>query len=95
MNIIISEQAKTYLKKKNINCLTLSMVRASVCWGSASMPSVEYTEPAALNQYDHYLVDNINVYIDRLAKAEVGELKFVFKNFLMLKYVDVEGIKLI
>jgi hypothetical protein len=58
------------------------------------MPSVGYVEPAALNQYDYYLVDNINVYIDRLAKAEVGELKFSFKNFLMLKYVDVEGIKL-
>lgn len=59
------------------------------------MPSIEHTEPAALNQYDHYLVDNINVYIDRLAKAEFGELKFVLKNFLMLKYIDVEGIKLI
>lgn len=95
MNIIISEQAKTYLKKKNINCLTLNMIRARACWGGVSMPSVEYSEPAALNQYNYYLVDNINVYIDRLAKAETGELKFVFKNFLMLKYVDVEGIKLI
>lgn len=58
------------------------------------MPSVGYVEPVALHQYDHYLVDKINVYIDKLAKAEVGELKFSFKNFLMLKYVDVEGIKL-
>jgi hypothetical protein len=95
LNIIISELAKTYLKEKNINCLTLSMAITGGCCGSSSMPSVKYAEPAALNHYDHYLVDNINVYIDRLAKAEEEELKFVFKNFLMLKYVDVEGIKLI
>jgi hypothetical protein len=95
LNIIISEQTKTYLKKKNINCLTLNMARAGLCCGSVSTPTIEYAEPAALNSYDHYLVDNINVYVDRLAKSEVGELKFVFKNLLMLKYVDVEGIKLI
>lgn len=94
MNIIISEQAKTYLKKKNINCLTLNMARTGLCCGSVSTPTVEYTEPTALNDYDYFLVDNINVYIDRLAKLEVGELKFVFKNLLTLKYIDVEGIKL-
>ena len=95
MNIIISEKAKSFLKQKNINCLTLNMVRGSICWGSISLPNVEYLEPAALNEYNHYLVDNINVYIYKFVKAEVGELKFVFKNFLILKYVDVKGIKLI
>lgn len=59
------------------------------------MPSIEYKEPVALNQYDYYLVDNINVYIDKQAKAETGEVKFIFKSLLMLKYIDVEGIKLI
>ena len=95
MNIIISEKAKTYLKKKNINCLSLNMIRGSICWGSVSLPNVEYLVPVALNKYNHYLVDNINVYIYKLAKAEVGELRFVFKHFLLLKYVDVEGIKLL
>lgn len=94
MNIIISEQAKTYLIKKKFNCLTLSMASVGACCGSVPTPRVEYTVPADLNQYDHYLVDNINVYIDKLAKAEDGGLKFIFKNFLTLKYVDVEGIKI-
>jgi len=94
MNIIISEQTKTYLKKKNINCLTLNMTSAGGCCGSVYMPSVGYKEPAALNQYERYFVDNINVYIHKLVKAESEELKFIFKNFLALKYVDVEGIKL-
>lgn len=94
MNIIISEQTKTYLKKKNINCLTLNMASAGLCCGSVSMPTVEYAEPAALSIYNHYYVDNINVYIDRYAKAEAGELKFIVKNLVLLKYVDVEGIKL-
>lgn len=62
---------------------------------SVSTPSVEYKVPVALYQYDYYLVDNINVYIDKLAKSEAGELKFIIKNFLKLKYIDVEGIKLI
>jgi hypothetical protein len=95
LNITISEQAKTYLEKKNINCLTLNMKRAGLCCGSVSTPTVEYTEPVALNDYVHYLVNNINVYIDKLVKSEIGELKFVFKNLLTLKYIDVEGIKLL
>jgi hypothetical protein len=57
------------------------------------MPNIEYAEPAALNQYYHYLIDDINIYIWKLVSTN-GELEFVLKNFLMLKYVDVVGIKL-
>jgi len=58
------------------------------------MPNVEYSEPAALKQYYYYSVDNINVFISKAAKVD-GVLKFVLKNFLTIKSVDVEGIKLI
>lgn len=71
------------------------MVSTGGCCGSIPVPRVQYKEPAALYLYDHYLVDKINVYIDRFAKAEGGELKFIFRNFLIFRYVDVEGIKLI
>lgn len=79
---------------KNISYLTLRMASSGGCCGGITTPRVEYKEPVSVNQYDHYLIDNVNVYVDRFAKAEAGELKFILKNFVMLKYVDVEGIKL-
>lgn len=96
MNIIISEKTKDYLKKKNINCLTLSLVSGGGgCCGVVAMPSVSYEEPSDLRQYEHNLVDNINVYISNIAKGEDVQLKFILRKFLLHEYVDVEGIKIL
>lgn len=96
MNIIISEQAKDYLKKKNICCLTLNMVcGGGGCSGGVAMPSVSYEEPADANKYEHNLIDNINVYISNSAKGQDIQLKFILRKFLFHEYVDVEGIRIL
>lgn len=96
MNITISEQTKAYLKKKNLSCLTLSLVSGGGgCCGVVAMPSVRYEAPSDLNQYMHYLVDDINVYIHKLAIEEDSQLKFILRKYFSHEYVDVEGYKIL
>ena len=89
----ISDEAMFFLKTKNIKYLTLNLQKANLCWGSASLPSVEYLVPSVLNQYDQFILNGINIYIYKYISLETT-LKFVLKKFFLLKYIDVEGVKL-
>lgn len=96
MNIIISEKTNDYLKKKNINCLTLNMIiTGSGDFNGCAIPQVIYEEPKDANGYHHALVDNINVFIHKSAIEDDMKLEFVLRKFLLHKYVDVEGIKIL
>ncbi|NMC56554.1 MAG: hypothetical protein GYA50_04970 [Eubacteriaceae bacterium] len=96
MNINISQQTNDYLKKKNINCLTLNMVIAgSGDLSGCAIPQVNYEEPSDKNRYYHTLVNNINVFIHKSAIEDDIKLEFVLRKFLFYTYVDVEGIKIL
>ncbi len=58
-----------------------------------ALPNVEHLVPAVPSNYEKYAVQGIEVYIPILLPLE-KPLKFVLKKFLMVKYIDVEGVKL-
>lgn len=97
MNIIISEQVKAYLKKKNISCLTLNMVIAgNGCCGGYAIPQVSYEYPEDAKKYEYVLVDNIDVYIHKSAIDDDDiKLEFVLRRYLLHEYIDVEGIRIL
>lgn len=94
MKIIITDAVKDFLKNKKLDCITLDMAKSSMCCGSTSMPNIGHVEPSVPSKYDLYKIDDVNIYLWKGIAVE-EELKFILKSFFSLKYVEVNGIKLI
>lgn len=96
MNIIISEKTKEFLNKKNINCLTLNMIiTASGDFSGCAIPQVIYEEPSDINRYYHTLINNTKVFIHKSAIEDDIKLEFVLRKFLLYKYVDIDGVRIL
>lgn len=93
MKIVITDKVREYMETKGLKIITLNIIQTRACCGTSISPSVEHIKPTSLADYNHYNLNDIDVYIDKVTPAD--ELIFVLKSFLALKYIDVQGIKLL
>ena len=58
------------------------------------MPNVEAVKPEALEKFNHYVSEGINIYVRKILNIE-NELRFTLSKFLFLKSIEVHGIKIL
>ncbi|MCT4620924.1 MAG: hypothetical protein N4A62_16235 [Marinisporobacter sp.] len=58
------------------------------------MPYARAIEPSDLEEYDHFQVDGINIYVYKGARVE-NTLKLVLRNYLLFKQIEIQGISIL
>ncbi|MEA3422939.1 MAG: CC/Se motif family (seleno)protein [Bacillota bacterium] len=97
MKIIIRDELRLYLKKKNRNIISI-MIRKieSGCVGSVQELDVRYNKvPEDVEKYNHFEIDGVDVYVVKNLKAKNDELTLSVKRSpLFIKELDIKGIEL-
>ena len=97
MEVIISDELRLYLKKKNRNIISI-MIRKieSGCVGSVQELDVRYNKiPDDVEKYNHFENEGIDVYVVSNLKAKDDKLILSVKRSpLFIKELDIKGIKL-
>jgi|GEM_PF-4152463 len=96
MNIIIADEVKAFLIKKNSMVLTLSTFHTgSSCGGGAlMMPEVGYRVPKVPDHYNIIKVDDITVYIKNNLNITSEKIEFVAIKNLLATTLDVRGVRI-
>lgn len=97
VNIHISEEAKEYLRGMGKNTMTIYTEMISSCWSPRPEIFVRLKEPEALEEFDLFIVDGINIYLYKDAIAanntiEVRPARYI--SDLANKEFDVLGLNL-
>ena len=94
MQIIIRDEVKAFLSKKNSKVLTVSVIQSGGGWcGSLSIPEVGYRVPEVPEHYNIFHVDEITVYVKKNVNTTADRLEFVVNKILFVKSLDIKGVK--
>ena len=92
--ILIDDQVIGYLNKKNSKVLTLRLRQGHGWCQGVGLPQVEFKVPVALDGYDKYDKDAIDVYIDKNIQTVSGLIHFKLDKMMMFEKVIVHGLDL-
>lgn len=96
MEIFIEDKAKKFIRKKSKeNAVKVDMFEANTCWVPISEPSVEVGKPKVVEEYEIYDIDDIRVYYKKEFAIISKEMKIVLDSYFGLKYLKIDGYKLI
>lgn len=97
MKVIIRDELRLYLKKKNRNIISIMIRKVeSGCVGSVQELDVRYNKvPEDVEKYNYFEIDGIEVYVISNLKAKNDELILSIKRSpLFIKELDIKGIEL-
>lgn len=97
MKVIISDELRSYLKKKNRNIISIMIRKVeSGCVGSVQELDVRYNKiPDDVEKYNHFEIEDIDVYVIINLKAKDDKLILSVKRSpLFIKELDIKGIEL-
>lgn len=94
--IIITEEAKEFLKKKKKKSVTIEYpaYRTNCCAYSVPMPEIFIKEPKdqVKNAYDHFSLDGFDVYIGKAVIAPKGGcIEIGLESILGFKQLTLRG----
>lgn len=97
MNIILSDKFKDHAKSKNIQSLMIKYGKSCSSWaGSFKVPEVLKKKPEAMDEYDKYTTDGVDVYVHKGIKTtQKNQIVIRVRGFLFLKEIYVEGLDLV
>ena len=91
MKVIIDPKAKKFIESKGEDSIRLWLDGCG-SWGpSEPKPSVEMGKPEELEDFDLYVVDGINAYVDVAVQTKNGELVVKHAKILFKERLIVEG----
>lgn len=91
MNVKIDAKAEKFIKSKGEDSITVWLEGCS-SWGTKEpMPSVRMGKPDNINEYNHYQIGDINVYVKSDVVAKDDELKIKCVKLLWKEKLVVEG----
>jgi|LGOV01.1.fsa_nt_gb hypothetical protein len=94
MNIILTNKAKLYLKKKNDRTVTIDLFVANSCIEIAEA-TVSVGKPLeSIEKFNMFNSDGYSVYIFKGVNVKESGLVINAKNILGMKFLDIEGVKL-
>jgi len=97
VEIIITDELKSYLEKKDRNIISIMIKKVeSGCAGSVQELDVRYNKvPNDIEKYNYFDIDGIDVYLISNLKVKDDKLILSVKRSpLLLKELDIKGIEL-
>jgi hypothetical protein len=92
--IHIDPKVVDYLKHKHSHCITIKTVEGKGGCGIPVEPQVEIKEPKNLERFDHFEVDNVDIYLKKGLSVD-EHLYFKLSSILGLKSIKVTGLNFI
>lgn len=94
INIEIKKGVKEYLYQRNLNEIYIEMDnRGGCCSGPVFIPIVKLGKPDSSEIYDHFVKDEITVYLPKtINNEETNNITIKLRNILGCKSLIVNGI---
>lgn len=98
MNIIITDEARDYLKthkKTSIMVYKRESITVLPEIGRVSIPEVHQEKPdeSHIDEFDLFHVNGIDIYFQKVFEAEQEEIVFKVEHALFLKWLTVHGLR--
>lgn len=93
MKINIDDKAIQYLKKESkYTSISIGIVTKLMGWAGMEVPSVQMGKPENESSYNHYQVEDIDVYVISSLKVKDSTLTIKYRKFLWIKKLYAEGL---
>ena len=93
MKIEITNRAKDYIKRNNVEQLRAEIYTSSTCCGVYYRPMVFENAPKDENFYELYNADGIKVWVDKAVNLEKDTLTIDYDKFNNYERLTLEGVQ--
>ncbi|MCK8060046.1 MULTISPECIES: hypothetical protein [unclassified Fusibacter] len=96
MKVLIQDELKSYMHEHNHNIISLRLIHSDYNGSNIHeyRPSINYHEPADMDDFDEYDVDEFKVFVDKHVTPTNDTIEFTHDKLMGINFCNVEGVNL-
>ncbi|MFA9422189.1 MAG: CC/Se motif family (seleno)protein [Sedimentibacter sp.] len=89
MEIILTDNLKSFINEKKEDHITLSLPMKKVCCAGPYLPAVKLGRPKNKHEFDELVIDGVHIYKNKKIKYSKPRLHISARKFLFMKEIFV------
>ena len=89
MEIIITDNLKSYIREKKEDNITLNLPMRKVCCAGPYLPTVRLGKPKTVDDFDEIVIDGIHIFKNKKIKYSKPNLHISVRKFVFIKEIYV------